>query len=334
MKYQNNLQGNKVQCTICPRNCILSEGQEGFCHIRKNIDSNIVLTSYGYTTGLAIDPIEKKPLFHFYPGTKVLSFGTLGCNMGCLFCQNWQSSKSKEDPSLFEKASPEFIAQAAQKYGCKSVAFTYNDPTVFFEYAIDTAIECHKIGLKTVAVSAGYINSEPRKEFYKHMDAANIDLKAFNENFYKKYCMAHIEPILDTLKYIKNQTDCWLEITTLLIEGENDSDEELTKECNWIKNNIGVDTPLHFSAFHPAWKLMGKPATSFATLMRAYNIAKNIGLKHVYTGNIVSTKTSATYCDNCNKILLERIGHEITDYNITNGGVCKFCGAKCAGKFL
>lgn len=334
MKYQNTLQGNKIQCTICPRNCKLSEGQSGFCHIRKNIDQNVVLTSYGYTTGLAIDPIEKKPLFHFYPGSKVLSFGTLGCNMGCAFCQNWQSSKSNGDSTLLEKVEPRQIAELAEKYGCKSVAFTYNDPTIFFEYAIDTAIECHKKGIKTVAVTAGYINPEPRKEFYSHMDATNIDLKAFNEDFYKRYCLASMEPILDTIKYVKHETNCWLELTTLLIEGENDSEEELIKECNWIKENVGVDTPLHFSAFHPAWKFMDRKPTSIATLMKAYEIAKDAGLRYVYTGNIISVNTSATYCHHCQKPVIKRMANEVLEYNLGPDGACPACKTRCAGKFV
>lgn len=334
MKYQNRLTGNNVQCLICPRNCRLSEGQSGFCHIRKNINGEVVLTSYGRTTGLSIDPIEKKPLFHFYPGTKVLSFGTLGCNMGCMFCQNWQSSKSKEDSSHLIQAMPEQIADLAEKYDCKSVAFTYNDPTIFFEYAVDTAIECHKKGIKTVAVTAGYINPEPRKEFFSHMDAANVDLKALTESFYRKNCLASLEPILDTIKYIKHETSCWLELTTLLIEGENDSEDELTRECEWIVENLGVDTPLHFSAFHPAWKFKDKRPTSISTLMKAYDIAKKAGILYVYTGNILSINTSATYCPKCNEAVIKRMGNDVIEYWLERDGTCPVCKAKIQGKFV
>lgn len=331
MKYQNSLE-NKIQCTICPRNCILKEGQSGFCQIRKNIDGNITLTSYGYHTGLAVDPIEKKPLYHFYPGSKVLSFGTLGCNMGCQFCQNWHISKSKADPKLLNYTEPKKIVEIAQELGCKSIAFTYNDPVVFFEYAVDTAKICRDKGIKTVAVTAGYINPEPRKEFFTYMDAANIDLKGFSEKFYNKYCLTHIAPVLDTLKYVKNETNCWLELTTLLIEGENDSNEDLNRQCAWIVENLGTDTPLHFSAFHPDYKLMDKPPTKLYTLKRAYDIAKRAGIKYVYTGNLPDDKTSTTYCNACSKPLITRSGYLISDNNLQNG-YCKFCGGKCAGVF-
>lgn len=332
MKYQNILKGNKTQCTICPRNCKLSQGQSGFCQIRKNINGDIVLTSYGYNTGLSIDPIEKKPLYHFYPGSNVLSFGTLGCNMGCQFCQNWHISKSKGDPTKLNQASPQRIVDLALELGCKSVAFTYNDPVIFFEYAIDTAKLCRDSGIKTVAVTAGYINPEPRKEFFAYMDATNIDLKAFSEKFYQKNCLAHLDEILDTIKYVKKETNTWLELTTLLIEGENDSDEELKAECEWIVKELGVDVPLHFSAFHPDYKMMDKPPTSFATLLRAYNIAKEAGIKYVYTGNIPDARTSTTFCHNCSKPIIVRNGYSLVEYNLQKGH-CKFCGAKCSGVF-
>lgn len=331
MKYQNILK-DKVQCTICPRNCKLSEGQAGFCQIRKNIKGEIVLTSYGYNTGLSVDPIEKKPLYHFYPGTKVLSFGTLGCNMGCQFCQNWHISKSKQDPKKLNHSEPKKIVELAQQLGCKSVAFTYNDPVIFFEYAIDTAKLCRDAGIKTIAVTAGYINPEPRKEFFAYMDATNIDLKGFTEGFYTRNCFAHLEQILDTIKYVKKQTNCWLELTTLLIEGENDTEEEVEKECKWILENLGDSVPMHFSAFHPAYKFIHKSPTKMSTLLKAYDIAKQIGLKYVYTGNVLDTATSTTYCPICSKPLIKRSGFEIMSNNLDNGH-CTFCKSKCAGFF-
>lgn len=331
MKYQNTLNDNKIQCTICPRKCKLSEGQRGFCQIRQNLEGNVVLTSYGYNTGLSVDPIEKKPLYHFYPGSRVLSFGTLGCNMGCQFCQNWHISKSKADPRI-NQTDPQKIAELAQKLGCKSVAFTYNDPVIFFEYAIDTAKICRDMGIKTVAVTAGYISPEPRKEFFAHMDATNIDLKGFNEEFYKRNCLAKLGPILETIKYVKNETNCWLELTTLLIEGENDSDEEITKECSWIVENLGVDVPLHFSAFYPAYKFMDRRPTSLAILLRAYNIAKKAGIRYVYTGNTLDRETSTTYCHSCSKPVIIRDGYSLGDCNLEKNH-CKFCGSKCAGVF-
>lgn len=332
MKYQNTQKDNKIQCTICPRNCILKEGQVGFCQIRKNVEGTVILTSYGYNTGLSVDPIEKKPLYHFYPGSKVLSFGTLGCNMGCQFCQNWHISKAKGDPKLLNYTEPRKIVEIAKELGCKSVAFTYNDPVIFFEYALDTAKICRDEGIKTIAVTAGYINPGPREEFFSYMDATNIDLKAFSEDFYKKNCLAHLAQILETIKYVKNETNCWLELTTLLIEGENDSDEELKKECEWIVDNLGIDTPLHFSAFHPAYKFMNRPQTKLSTLLRAHDIAKNAGIKYVYTGNVADAKTSTTYCHSCSKPLVMRMGYEILAENLTSGH-CRFCGAKCSGVF-
>ncbi len=331
MEYQNTLSDNRIQCTICPRYCKLKEGQAGFCQIRKNVNGKVILTSYGYNTGLSVDPIEKKPLYHFYPGTKVLSFGTLGCNMGCQFCQNWHISKSKADPKI-NHTEPEKIVKIAKELGCKSVAFTYNDPVIFFEYAIDTAKLCRDNGIKTVAVTAGYISPEPRKEFFAHMDAANIDLKSFSEEFYKRYCLAHLEPILDTIKYVKHETNCWLELTTLLIEGENDSEKEITEECEWVIKELGTNVPLHFSAFHPDYKFMDRPQTKPSTLLKAYEIAKKIGIKYVYTGNIADAKTSATYCHECSKPLILRMGYEIVTENIKQGH-CSFCGAKCEGVF-
>lgn len=330
MKYQNTLKDNKIQCTICPRNCQLKDNQAGFCQIRRNINSEVVLTSYGYNTGLAVDPIEKKPLYHFYPGSKVLSFGTLGCNMGCQFCQNWHITKVKAD--LTKQTSPQKIVELAKELGCKSVAFTYNDPVIFFEYAIDTAKLCRDKGIKTVAVTAGYINPEPRKEFFAYMDAVNVDLKAFSEKFYNKNCLAHLEPVLDTIKYIKKETNCWLELTTLLIDGENTSESELQKECDWIVENLDKDVPLHFSAFHPAYKFTGRAPTKLTTLMQAYKIAKATGLKYVYTGNILDTQTSTTYCFSCSKAVIIRNGFNVTEINLEKGH-CKFCGEKCSGVF-
>lgn len=332
MQYQNTLNDNKVQCTICPRNCILAEGQKGFCQVRQNVQGNVVLTSYGYNTGLAVDPIEKKPLYHFYPGSKVLSFGTLGCNMGCQFCQNWHISKSKEDPKKLNFTEPEKIAILAKKLDCKSVAFTYNDPIIFFEYAIDTAKICHEMDIKTVAVTAGYISPEPRAEFFSYMDAANIDLKGFSEDFYKRNCLASLAPILETIKYVKQETNCWLELTTLLIEGENDSNEEIEKECNWIVENLGTEVPLHFSAFHPAYKFMNHPPTRLITLLRAYGIAQKARIKYVYTGNTADVETSTTYCSSCSKPIIERDGFRVLGNNLEHTN-CKFCGEKCVGVF-
>lgn len=332
MKYQNMLKNGKIQCEICPRNCKLSEGQEGFCHVRKNINGEINLTTYGYNTGLAIDPIEKKPLYQFYPTSSVLSFGTLGCNMGCQFCQNWHISKSKDDISKLNKTSPQEIVQIAKNYNCKSVAFTYNDPIIFFEYAIDTAKLCRQNGIKTVAVTSGFINPEPAKEFFSVMDSTNIDLKAFSERFYRKNCLAKLQPVLDTIKYVANETDCHLELTTLLIEGENDSDEEIKSECEWIIENVGDCVPLHFSAFFPKYKFQNREQTKFSTLSRAYNIAKKTGLKYVYTGNITNVESSTTYCKSCGVPVIVRNGYQLLKYDLKNG-ICMNCYTLCDGEF-
>ena len=323
---------NKVKCEICPRECKLAENQVGFCKARKNVAGKIVSLTYAYTTGLSLDPMEKKPLYHFYPTSPIMSFGTTGCNMGCQFCQNWTTSKANINDVNLIYATPEMLIKTAIANNCKFIAFTYNDPDIFYEYALDTAKLAHANGIKTVAVTAGYINPKPREELYKYIDAANIDLKGFSEEFYSKHCLAHIEPILDTIKYVNNETDCHLELTTLLIENENTSDEMLKKECDWILNNLGDTVPLHFSAFHPAYKYMNYPKTSIETLLKAYNIAKNAGLKYVYTGNISHIETSTTYCKNCNKPIIVRDGFRVLEYNLENGN-CKYCNTKCDGQF-
>lgn len=332
MKYQKKLENKKVQCLLCPRNCILQNGQEGFCNARRNCQGEIFPVSYGYNTGLAVDPVEKKPLYQFFPQSSVLSFGTTGCNMGCQFCQNWHITKLHIDSKFLHKYSPEQIVASAKQYGCKSVAFTYNEPVVFFEYALDSAKLCKEEGIKTVAVTSGFINPEPAVEFFRYMDAANIDLKGFSEKFYKKNCLAKLEPVLDTIKYVKQETDCWLELTTMLIEGENDSDKEINDECRWILENLGDSVPLHFSAFFPNYKFSNRKATSFPTLIKAYDTAVNAGLKYVYTGNLTSVKTSSTYCKNCKKPVIVRNGYELLEYNLKNG-FCSFCNTKCDGLF-
>lgn len=329
MKYQTALK-DRVQCEICPRKCKLAEGQSGFCYVRKNVGGNIELETYGYNTGLAIDPVEKKPLYHFLPSSKVLSFGTLGCNMGCLYCQNWHITKQNLPIKECKKITPEQIVEAAKIYDCESVAFTYNDPICFFEYATDTAKLCRQEGIKTIAVTSGYINPEPAKEFFSYMDGTNIDLKGFSEKFYSKNCLAQLQPVLNTIKYVSKETNCFVELTTMLIEGENDSFVE--KECRWILENLGDCTPLHFSAFFPKFKFSDKAPTKFETLKNAYDKAKQIGLKYVYTGNLPDTETSITYCKNCGKPLIIRDGYRVTENNLVQGR-CQNCETECDGIF-
>jgi pyruvate formate lyase activating enzyme len=332
-KYWHLLEDGRVQCDVCPRFCRLHEGQRGLCFVRARQDDAIVLTTYGRSSGFCIDPIEKKPLNHFLPGTPVFSFGTAGCNLSCHFCQNWDISKSREIDTLADAASPERIARVAKQLGCRSVAFTYNDPVIFLEYAIDVAEACHELDIKTVAVTAGYMTEKPREEFYAAMNAANVDLKAFTENFYHKICVGHLQPVLDTLVYLKHQTNVWFEITTLLIPGENDSEKEIEELTEWIMENLGSDVPLHFTAFHPDYKMTDIPRTPSATLTRARQIAIKNGLHYVYTGNVHDKDGGSTYCHQCKEKLIGRDWYLLSEWNLTAEGCCRFCGTRCAGVF-
>ena len=332
-RWWHRLDDGRIQCDLCPRDCKLHDGQRGACFVRQNIGGEMILTTYGRSSGFCIDPIEKKPLNHFYPGSSVLSFGTAGCNLACKFCQNWDISKSKDMDRLMDQAAPDEIARAAEESGCKSVAFTYNDPVIFAEYAMDTADACHARGIKTVAVTAGYIHAAPRREFYAKIDAANVDLKAFTDEFYFKLTGAHLAPVLDTLRYIKHETNTWLEITTLLIPGKNDSEEELTAMTAWIARELSPDVPLHFSAFHPDYKMTDIPATPAQTLSRARAIAINAGLHYVYTGNVHDIDGGTTYCPSCRAPLIVRDWYRIEDYRLTADGHCPDCQTKIAGHF-
>jgi pyruvate formate lyase activating enzyme len=322
----------RVWCDLCPRHCKLRDGQRAFCFVREARDGRMVLTTYGKSTGFCIDPIEKKPLNHFLPGTPVLSFGTAGCNLGCKFCQNWTISKSKEIADLSVDASPEGIARAAKRLGCASVAFTYNDPVIWAEYAIDTAQACHALGIKTVAVTAGYMGEKAREEFYQHIDAANIDLKAFQETFYKKLCFAELAPILDTLEWLKRETSVWFEITTLLIPGQNDSVGEIRALSEWIMDKLGPDVPLHFSAFHPDFRMRDLPPTPVETLVQAREIAMASGIHHVYLGNVHHRDGDTTYCPSCRKALIVRDWYELLEWRLDRGH-CSHCQAPIAGIF-
>jgi pyruvate formate lyase activating enzyme len=332
-RYWHRLDDGRIQCDVCPRSCRLHEGQRGMCFVRARQADQVVLTSYGRSSGFCIDPIEKKPLNHFLPGSAVLSFGTAGCNLACRFCQNWDMSKSREMDTLMDAASPETLAEAAGRLGCRSVAFTYNDPVIFMEYAIDTAQACHARGIKSVAVTAGYMCEEPRREFYRHMDAANVDLKAFTESFYSKVCAGHLQDVLDTLVYLKRETDVWFEITTLLIPGENDSDGEIERECAWVVDHLGIDVPIHFTAFHPDWKMRDKPPTPASTLRRARKIAVEHGIRYAYVGNVHDPDGDSTCCHGCGETLIGRDWYEILSWNLTGDGRCGRCGERCAGVF-
>jgi pyruvate formate lyase activating enzyme len=332
-RYWHRLESGRIQCDVCPRDCVLSEGQRGLCFVRKREGDAMVLTTYGRSSGFCVDPIEKKPLAHFYPGTSVLSFGTAGCNLSCKFCQNWDISKSREMDSLADAATPDALARAAKESGCRSVAFTYNDPTIFLEYAVDVADACRAAGVHTVAVTAGYIHAEPRVEFYSRMDAANVDLKAFTDDYYRKVTGARLEPVKDTLRYLVRETNVWTEITTLLIPGLNDSDEELTKLSEFVAGDLGPHVPLHFSAFHPDYKMQDIPPTPPETLRRARRIAMRAGLRYVYTGNVHDAEGDTTFCAKCHAPVIERDWYELLGYRLDAKGCCLACGEPLAGRF-
>ncbi len=327
------LEDGRLQCDLCPRDCRLHEGQRGACFVRQRIDDRMILTTYGRSSGFCIDPIEKKPLNHFFPGSSVLSFGTAGCNLACKFCQNWDISKSRDMDRLTDLAAPDQIAGAAQRAGSMSVAFTYNDPVIFAEYAMDVADACHARGIRTVAVTAGYMHDTPRREFYAKMDAANVDLKGFTDEFYIKLTGSTLQPVLDTLKYLRHETDVWFEITTLLIPTKNDSDEELYQLSKWVAKELGDGVPLHFTAFHPDYKLDDLPPTPASTLTRARNIALGEGLKYVYTGNVHDSEGGTTFCPGCGNSLIVRDWHRILVYRVSAEGRCTSCGTAIAGRF-
>jgi pyruvate formate lyase activating enzyme len=332
-RYWSRLDDGRVQCDVCPRRCRLHEGQRGLCFVRGRDRDGIELYTYGRSSGFCVDPIEKKPLNHFLPGSAVLSFGTAGCNLACKFCQNWDMSKSREMDTLQDAAMPQELSAAAQRFGCASVAFTYNDPTVFMEYAIDVAQACREAGVKTVAVTAGYMCAEPREEFYRWIDGANVDLKAFTERFYRHVCGSELAPVLETLSFLKRETSVWFEITTLLIPGENDSDAELDAMTQWVAGTLGPDVPLHFTAFHPDWKMRDHAATPPATLTRARGIAMRNGLRYVYTGNVHDTAGGSTWCPGCGALLIERDWYQLGRWGLTPEGDCAGCGLHVPGVF-
>ena len=332
-RYWHVLDDGRIQCDVCPRYCRLHEGQRGLCFVRARRGDRMVLTTYGRSSGFCIDPIEKKPLNHFLPGTPVLSFGTAGCNLTCKFCQNWDISKSREVDTLADEASPERIARTARALGCASVAYTYNDPVIFLEYAVETAAACRALGVRNVAVTAGYVCPEPRGELFRAMDAANVDLKAFSDTFYRNVCGGALAPVLDTLLYLKRETSVWLEITTLLIPNANDSDEELVAASRWVADNLGPDVPWHFTAFHPDYRMLDTPPTPLATLKRARRIAREHGLRHVYTGNVRDAGGGTTFCAACSRTLIRRDAYTLGEWNLGADGRCAHCGEPLAGVF-
>ena len=332
-RYWSRLDDGRVRCELCFRTCQLKEGQRGVCFVRMHEGGQLVLTTYGRSSGFCVDPIEKKPLYHFYPGSAVLSFGTAGCNLKCKFCQNWDISTSRDVDRSADEATPAMIARAAKALGCRSVAFTYNDPVVFLEYAVDVAAACHDLGIRTVAVTAGAISPEPAREFFEVMDAANVDLKAFTERFYQKLCGGYLQPVLDTLVYLRRDTRVWLELTTLIIPGENDSESEIDAMTKWVVKELGPDVPMHFTAFHPDWKMMDHLPTPPATLSRARQIALDNGVRFAYTGNVDDPSGGVTRCHQCGTSLIERDWYHLLAWGIGPDGHCPKCGTPCAGYF-
>ncbi|SFM60724.1 pyruvate formate lyase activating enzyme [Ectothiorhodospira mobilis] len=332
-RHWHRLADGRLQCDVCPRECKLQEGQRGLCFVRGRYGDQVVLTSYGRASGFAVDPIEKKPLYHYLPGSRILSFGTAGCNLSCRFCQNWDMSRSREMDRLQARATPEELAQMARQHGCRSVAYTYNDPVIFLEYATDTARACHEAGIRSVAVTAGYINPGAREDFFAPMDAANVDLKSFDEAFYWKLCGGHLEPVLETLRYLRRHTGIWLELTTLLIPGQNDDPAELDAMTRWVVETLGPDVPMHFTAFHPDWRMTDLPPTPPETLRHARRIARDNGVHHAYTGNVRDPEGSTTWCPACGAPLIRRDGYRILEMRLKPGGHCPDCGSVCAGVF-
>jgi pyruvate formate lyase activating enzyme len=332
-RYWHRAEDGRVQCDVCPRACRLREGQRGFCFVRMRQGDEVVLTTYGRSSGYCVDPIEKKPLNHFLPGSPVLSFGTAGCNLGCRFCQNWDISKSRETDTLADEAAPPSIARAAAELGCRSVAFTYNDPVIFLEYAIDVADACRELGIKAVAVTAGYMCAAPRAEFYRHIDAANVDLKGFSGDFYHRVCLGKLDPVLETLLYLRHETGVWLEITNLLIPGVNDSDPEIDAMTRWVAERLGPETPVHFTAFHPDFKMLDRPPTPSATLTRARRIALDNGMRYAYTGNVHDPAGQSTRCHQCGEVVIERDWYRLGAWRLTADGRCAACDTRLPGVF-
>ncbi|MFP4458942.1 MAG: AmmeMemoRadiSam system radical SAM enzyme [Candidatus Zixiibacteriota bacterium] len=322
--WYEKLDENQVQCHLCPWNCIIDEGRRGICGVRANVDGKLVSLVYGKIASLNIDPIEKKPIFHLMPGSRALSVATVGCNLGCLFCQNWTLSQALPEESRHADLSPESLVQKAIETNSQSIAYTYSEPTIFYEYMYDAAKIAHDNGIKNIMVTCGYINEEPLRELCKYIDAANVDLKGFSQDFYSEYTRAQLEPVKRTLK-IMDEEGVMVEVTNLIVPGANDSPEEIRVLCEFVHDSLGADTPLHFSRFHPNYKLKDRPPTPASKLNQAYEIAKETGLEYVYIGNMHGAGGENTICPSCGKTIIKRRGYMILEKKITDGK-CDFCG--------
>lgn len=330
-EFWTELANGCLRCDVCPRQCQLRDQQVGYCSARKRQENKIVLISYGLTSGLSIDPVEKKPLYHFLPGIKVLSFGGWGCNLACQFCQNSSLVHSQSFEVGAVALTPEQIAMSAQEQDCAGVAFTYNEPIIAAEYVIDCAKACHQCGVKTIAVSNGYVLEEARRQFFGEIDAVNIDLKSFTEDFYQRICSGHLQPVLDTLRYLVNETPVWVEITNLIIPGKNDNVSEINELTRWIVQELGTQVPLHFSAFHPSFRMKNNPACGLVILERAREIAMENGIKFVYLGNVRHPNGSNTFCPSCNQLLIDRSGFSVSNHLVLSDGSCSYCGCAIPG---
>jgi pyruvate formate lyase activating enzyme len=332
-RYWEAAPGGKVLCTLCPRACRIGDGQDGFCFVRRNRGGRLVTAGWGTTTGFAVDPIEKKPLSHFHPGAAVLSFGTAGCNLGCRFCQNWDISKARRDEAMSEDEwTPERVVALAVRADAPGIAFTYNDPIVWTEYAVDVARAARARGLFTVAVTNGFVSPAARADLFGAMDAANVDLKAFTERFYAQATLSHLAPVLETLEWLAKETGVWVEVTNLMIPGLNDAEDETRRLAEWVVSRMGPDVPLHFSAFHPSYKMMDRPRTPAATLVRARALARAAGVRYAYTGNVHDPEGQTTRCPSCGAAVIEREGFAIVAARMRDGA-CARCGTRIAGRF-
>lgn len=330
-RWWQTLPDGRLHCFLCPRHCHLSEGQHGYCFVRQNVDGRLWQLAYAHPAAVAIDPIEKKPLFHFYPGTSILSLGTAGCNLGCQFCQNSELSRAHELLSEV-RLEPSQVIELARQHRTPAIAFTYNEPTVWAEYVVDIARLAQQAGLKTVMVSNGYITAEARGEVYQYIDAANIDLKSFCEDFYARFTLSHLAPVLDTLRWLRRETSVWLEVTNLIIPGGNDALDETRQLAAWIRDELGADVPLHLSAFHPSYRMLDRPPTQPETLLRARDAALHVGLHYVYIGNVATQEGENTVCPSCQRRLICRNRYRVEQVELRDGH-CRACGAAIAGRF-
>ncbi|WP_005036794.1 AmmeMemoRadiSam system radical SAM enzyme [Holophaga foetida] len=328
-RWWRSLEGGRVLCELCPRGCRLADGDKGFCQVRRAEGHALVTDAYGVSSGFCVDPIEKKPLYHFHPGAQVLSFGTIGCNLGCSFCQNWPLSRGQ---ARLHATRPEDIVRMALAQDCLGVAFTYNEPIVSAEFCLEVAAACREAGLAAVAVTSGYISDKARESFFDAMDAANVDLKGFTEAFYRDYCSARLGPVLETLEYLAQRKRTWVEVTTLVIPGANDGEAELEAQGQWMMERLGPGVPLHLSAFHPDYKLLDRPRTPLSTLQRVREIVEGQGLRYVYLGNVRDEDGGTTWCHACGRSLIEREGFEVSSLELWHGA-CPECGERLAGVF-